>query len=73
MQPSLKKNYIYRVFYEILKVITPFITTPYVARVLEADGVGNYSFTHTNITYFMLFAALGTLSYGARGNCSESG
>ncbi len=66
MQPSLKKNYIYRVFYEILKVVTPFITTPYVARVLEADGVGNYSYTHTYVTYFMLFAALGTLSYGTR-------
>ena len=66
MQPNLKKNYIYRVFYEILKVITPFITAPYVARVLEPDGVGNYSFSYSIITYFMLFAALGTVSYGAR-------
>ena len=66
MQPSLKKNYIYRVLYEILKIITPFVTAPYVARVLEPDGVGTYSFTYSIITYFMLFAALGTASYGAR-------
>lgn len=66
MQPSLKKNYIYSIFYEVLKLITPFITMPYIARVLEADGVGIYSFTHSNITYFLLFGALGTAAYGAR-------
>ena len=66
MQPSLKKNYLYRVFYEVLTLITPFITTPYVSRVLGADGVGNYSFSYSIITYFMLFGALGTVSYGAR-------
>ena len=66
MQPSLKKNYIYRVLYEILILITPFITTPYISRVLGADGVGDYSFSHSIITYFMLFGALGTMSYGTR-------
>ena len=66
MQPSLKKNYIYRVFYEVLILITPFITTPYVSRVLGADGVGDYSFTYSIITYFMLFGALGTAGYGSR-------
>lgn len=66
MQPSLKKNSVYRILYEVLKVVTPFITAPYIARVLEADGVGNYSYTHSIITYFMLFAALGTVGYGTR-------
>ena len=66
MQPSLKKNSVYRILYEILKIVTPFITAPYIARVLEADGVGNYSFTHSIVTYFMLFAALGTVGYGTR-------
>lgn len=66
MQPSLKKNYIFSILYEVLKLITPFITMPYIARVLGPDGVGIYSFTHSNITYFLLFGALGTASYGAR-------
>ncbi len=66
MQPSLKKNYVYRIFYEILKIITPFITAPYVARILEPDGVGIYSYSYSVVTYFMLFAALGTVSYGTR-------
>ena len=65
-QPSVKKNYIYRTMYEILVLITPFVTTPYISRVLGADGVGVYSYTYSIMTYFTLFAALGTVSYGAR-------
>ena len=65
-QPSLKKNYLYRVFYEILILVTPFVTTPYISRVLGADSIGIYSYTHSIVTYFMLFGALGTVGYGAR-------
>jgi O-antigen/teichoic acid export membrane protein len=65
-QPSLKKNYIYRLFYEVLTIIVPFVTTPYVSRVLQADGVGTYSFTYSIVAYFVLFSGLGTASYGAR-------
>lgn len=65
-KPSLKKNYIYRFLYEILTMITPFITAPYVSRVLGADGIGIYSYTQSYMTYFTMFAALGTVSYGMR-------
>lgn len=44
----------------------PFITAPYVARVLGADGVGIYSYTSSIQMYFSMFAALGTVSYGTR-------
>jgi O-antigen/teichoic acid export membrane protein len=64
--PSVKKNYIYKLLYEILTIIIPFITTPYVSRVLGADGIGVYSYTSSYMTYFTLFAALGTASYGMR-------
>ena len=66
VQPSIKKNYFYRLFYEILNIIVPFITTPYVSRILQADGIGVYSYTNSIVAYFTLFAALGTLSYGTR-------
>ena len=46
--------------------MTPFITTPYVSRVLGADGIGIYSYSYSIMNYFTLFAALGTSSYGAR-------
>ena len=65
-RPSVKKNYIYSLLYQILTMIIPFITAPYVARVLGADGVGIYSYTQSYMTYFTLIAALGTSSYGMR-------
>lgn len=64
--PSVRKNYVYRLLYEVLVVITPLITTPYIARVLEPDGVGIYSYVSSIMTYFTLIAALGTASYGSR-------
>lgn len=63
---SIKKNYIYRLSYEILYVIVSFITAPYISRVLGANGVGIYSYTSSVMTYFTLLAGLGTTSYGAR-------
>ena len=33
---KIKKNYIYNVTYQILNLIAPLLTTPYVARVLGA-------------------------------------
>lgn len=65
-QPSVKKNFIYSTAYQILNVLTPFITAPYVSRVLGAQGIGIQSYTQSIQQYFLLFAALGTLSYGAR-------
>lgn len=64
--PSIKKNYIYNTLYEILAIISPLITAPYVSRIFEADGVGIYSYTSAIATYFTMFAALGVKSYGQR-------
>lgn len=64
--PSIRKNFIYSSFYQILILITPFITAPYISRVLGVDGVGIYSYTYSIMTYFSMFAGLGVLSYGNR-------
>ena len=65
-EPSLKKNFVLSTIYQVLLLIVPFITAPYVSRVLTADGIGIYSFTNSIQMYFVMFAALGTVSYGAR-------
>lgn len=52
--------------YQILLFLLPLITAPYVARVLGVDGTGIYSYTHAYVMYFMLFGALGTVTYGTR-------
>ena len=56
---SIKLNYIYNVSYQILTLITPLITAPYLSRVLKADGIGAYSYTYSLVSYFIMFAALG--------------
>ena len=63
---SIKKNYIYNVTYQILLLLTPLITTPYVSRILGADGVGTYSFTNSITQYFVLFATMGISTFGQR-------
>ena len=63
---SIKKNIILSTLYQILKLLTPLITAPYIARVLGGAGVGTYSYTASYEAYFSLFAALGTASYGLR-------
>ena len=63
---SIKKNYILNVCYQLLSVITPLITTPYISRVLEADGIGAYSYADSISSYFVIFAILGTATYAQR-------
>lgn len=66
MQKSLSKNYFYSLVYQVLTLITPFITTPYVSRVLGVEGVGVSSYVTSVVFYFTLIAALGTATIGQR-------
>lgn len=66
MKKSVKKNYIYNLSYQILAIILPVITTPYLARVLGSNGTGTYSYTISIVTYFILFGSLGVSLYGQR-------
>ncbi|MCR5786359.1 MAG: oligosaccharide flippase family protein [Acholeplasmatales bacterium] len=65
-KPSLFKNIILNNFYQILILIVPLVTTPYVSRVLTPTGVGISSYTNSIVAFFTLFGALGTVSYGTR-------
>lgn len=66
MAKSIKANYLYGAAYNILALLTPFITTPYLSRVLKADGIGTVSFVSSSAQYFMMFAYIGIFSYGQR-------
>ncbi|MEE1159091.1 MAG: oligosaccharide flippase family protein, partial [Atopobiaceae bacterium] len=59
MDKKTIKNYAYNLAYQVLVLIAPLVTTPYVSRVLHSDGIGDYSYTFTIATAFSLFAALG--------------
>lgn len=63
---KLKQNFIYNLIYQILLVILPLITVPYVSRILGTEGVGIFSFTYSIVYYFMLIGMLGINNYGNR-------
>lgn len=66
MKKSITKNYIYNLIYQILTLVLPLITTPYISRVLGAENIGIYSYTVSISTYFILFGSLGISMYGQR-------
>ena len=63
---SVTRNYIYNLIYQILILILPLISTPYISRVLGAENIGIYSYTISIITYFILFGSLGITLYAQR-------
>lgn len=66
MKKSVKKNYIYNLIYQLIIIILPIITTPYLARTLGAESIGIYSYTISITTYFILLGSLGVAMYGQR-------
>lgn len=66
MEGKIKKNLVYNVCYQLLVIILPFITAPYVSRVLGAYNIGIYSYTQALANYFYLFVMLGVINYGNR-------
>ncbi len=60
------KNYAYNLSYQLLLIILPIITTPYVTRVFSAKDLGTYGYFNSIVTYFILLATLGVASYGTK-------
>lgn len=63
---SSKKNFVYNSAYQILAIIIPLITTPYLTRVLGAQGLGDYSYAFSIAYYFVIVMKLGLDNYGNR-------
>lgn len=52
--------------YNVLALIIPLITTPYISRVMGAENIGIYSYAYSIASYFGLFILLGLKNYGNR-------
>lgn len=63
---SIVTNYIYNMLYQVLVLITPIITTPYLSRILGAEGIGIFSYAQSISAYFILFGTVGSSLYGQR-------
>ena len=66
MNKNVKLNYIYNLMYQLLIIILPIITIPYLARTLGSEGNGIYGYTLSIATYFTLIGSLGIALYGQR-------
>ena len=66
MNKKTIKNYIYNLIQQVLLVISPFITIPFLSRSLGAEGIGTYSYAFALTNYFTLIATLGCDVYGRR-------
>ena len=63
---TIKENFIYNVAYQILLVLLPLVTAPYISRTLGATAIGVYSYTNSIAYYFLMIAMLGISNHGNR-------
>lgn len=60
------KNFSYTLIYQILALILPIITVPYITRTLDQELVGMNSIIQANCLYFELIGTLGISLLGPR-------
>ncbi|WP_195986658.1 oligosaccharide flippase family protein [Clostridium sp. D53t1_180928_C8] len=63
---SIIKNYLYNTVYQIMSMLIPLITMPYLTRVFDPEQLGLNSLSLSIANYFMLFGVLGMQMYGNR-------
>lgn len=63
---SVRSSFIWNASYQVVRIIIPLITIPYLSRVLGAELLGTFSYTFTVANYFTLFVLLGLNQYGVR-------
>lgn len=63
---SVKKNYLYNLIAQLLTIILPIVTTPYVTRVLGNENLGIFSYAQSIVSYFVLFGCIGLNTYSQR-------
>ena len=66
MKKSVRKNYIYNLSFQIMTILLPLVTAPYLSRILGVSGTGISSYTLSIVSYFILFGSVGVASYGQR-------
>lgn len=66
MQNSILKNLSYNVILQIVLMILPLVSIPFVSRVLGNEGIGIYSFTLSLTQYFIILGSIGLALYGNR-------
>lgn len=66
MDKKIGKNIFFNFVKTLMNILFPFITFPYVSRVLGVDGIGKVQYCNSIISYFTLIATLGITIYAVR-------
>lgn len=66
MDKSLIKNYIFNIAYQLVKIVMPLITVPFLYSMIGADTLGISDFASNIAGWFILFGVLGVNTYGSR-------
>ena len=63
---SIQKNFIFNLVYQILNLLLPLITTPYISRTLGVENIGIYGYTYAIVSTFIMVGSLGIATYGQK-------
>ena len=63
---TIKKNAFFNIIYNVVNIVFPLITFPYVSRVLMVSGLGKVTFFSSISNYAVMLASLGIATYGTR-------
>ncbi|MCB2339595.1 flippase [Clostridium estertheticum] len=66
MSKSIAKNFTYNLLFQIVSLLIPLMTVPYISRILGKEGIGVYSYTFSITQYFIILGTLGVALYGNR-------
>lgn len=66
MDEKIVKNYFLNLGYQLLSILLPIVTTPYVSRKLGVENIGVYSFTVAMTSYFVLLSNFSFHTYGQK-------
>ena len=60
------KNIMFKFLLEILRIIIPIISVPYIYRIFKPEIMGQVEFSQSIVGYFFIFAGFGVYTYGLR-------
>lgn len=60
------RNVLLNVSYQILNIIIPLITAPYISRIMTPNEIGIYSYSNSFSGFIAVFMLLGMGNYGSR-------
>ncbi len=63
---KILKNYIYNIAYNLVALVVPLLTAPYLARTLGADMLGIFAYINSATSIICTVSMLGTYTFGNR-------